>query len=118
LPPDDPGGGITGVVLPLFRGGVTVMPGSTFGGVIMPFCRESRSLGFPFAGAIRSGGVTGTVGLVGTTGWAFWASAGAAASIIAASENVRSIMGILIVMVRPLAMASGVRSSTVLSDRP
>ena len=38
LPPGDPGGGITGMAAVSFFGGATVIPGSTFGGVIVPFC--------------------------------------------------------------------------------
>jgi hypothetical protein len=75
------------------------MPGSTFGGVIVPFCCDSRSLRFPLGGAIFSGGgdaafggAIGTVGLVGGAGCGFCAKAGAAASIDAVNQSVRSMM--------------------------
>jgi hypothetical protein len=71
LPPGDPGGGITGVVPVLLGGGLTAIPGSTLGGVIVPFCCDSRSLRFPFAGAIFSGGGVGAFGgAIGTVGLA------------------------------------------------
>jgi hypothetical protein len=104
LPPGDPGGGITGVVAPLLRGGLTVNPGSTFGGVIVPFCCDSRLLKFPpagfgSAGAIFSGGgegalggAKGTVGLAGDVDCGFCASAGAPARSKAVNESVRSMM--------------------------
>ena len=75
-------------------GGLTVIPGSTFGGVIVPFCCDSRLLRFRSGGAIFSGGgvgdfggATGTVGLVGDVGCGFCASAGAAARISAVTEK-------------------------------
>jgi len=99
LPPGEPGGGITGVVAPLFFGGVTIIPGSTFGGVIVPFCGDIRLLRFPSGGAIFSGGGctafgggTGTVGLDGDAAGGFCANAGAAARIDAVKERIRSIM--------------------------
>jgi hypothetical protein len=71
----EPGGGITGVVVRLFRGGLTFIPGSTFGGVIVPLWCDSRSLMSPLGGTIFSGGgdaafggATGTVGLAGGAG--------------------------------------------------
>jgi hypothetical protein len=123
LPPGEPGGGITGIVaVPLFRGGLTVIPGSTFGGAMVPFCWDIRLLRFPPAafppapfplgGAIFSGGVdvafggaTGTVGLAGDVGWGFCARAGtttgAATRINAVNESVLSMERILLVMARP-----------------
>ena len=98
LPPGDPGGGMTGVLVPLWAGGLTVIPGSTFGGSIVPFCRDSRLLMSLAGGAIFSGGgeaalggATCTVGLTGGAGWGFCAIAGAAARIIAANESVCAI---------------------------
>ncbi len=41
LPPGDPGGGITGVVAAARPDGCTAIPGSTLGGVIVPFCRDN-----------------------------------------------------------------------------
>jgi hypothetical protein len=83
----------------VFPGGLTVIPGSTFGGVIVPFFWDSRSLMLPSGGAIFSGGVvvafggaTCTVGLAGDAGSGFCASAGAAARINAVSESVRSMV--------------------------
>jgi hypothetical protein len=103
LPPGDPGGGITGVVELSFRGGFTIIPGSTFGGVIVPFCCDNFPLMLPSAGAIFSGGgdaelggATGTVGFSGEVGCGFCASAGAAARINAVSISVRSMGGILV----------------------
>jgi hypothetical protein len=96
---------MTGVVVVLFRGGVTVMPGSTLGGVIAPFCCDIRSLSVAFGGAIFSGGAilsgggeaafggaTGTVGLTGDAGCGFCASAGEAARINAVSESARNMV--------------------------
>jgi hypothetical protein len=79
---------------------VTVIPGSTFGGVIVPFSRASRSLRFPFAaGAIRSGGgegafggAIGTVGLVGSVGCGFCAITGAVTRSNAVTESSRNMM--------------------------
>jgi hypothetical protein len=92
------GGRITGVVAPLFWGGLTVMPGSTLGGAIVPFCRDNRSLRFPPDGAIFSGGgdaafggATVTLGSAGEAGCGFCASAGVAARINPATESVRSM---------------------------
>ena len=83
---------------PLCAGGLTVIPGSTFGGVIVPFCRDSRSLKVPSGGAIFSGGgeaelggANGTVGFVGDVGCGFCAMAGAAARISAMIERARNI---------------------------
>ncbi len=81
---------MTGVVP--FPDGCTAIPGSTFGGAIVPFCCDKRSLIelLSSAGAIRSGGgdgafggATGTVGLVGEVGCGFCASAGPAAMVSA-----------------------------------
>jgi hypothetical protein len=67
------------------------MPGSTFGGAIVPFWRDNRSLNVPLpsGGAIFSGGgdgafggASGTVGLVGEVGCGFCASAGPAPTTI------------------------------------
>jgi hypothetical protein len=83
------------------------MLGSTFGGVIVPFCFDKRLLRSPLAGAIFSGGgegafggANGTVGLVGDVGCGFWAIAGAAIMINAEIESVRNMMGF------PLRLAS------------
>jgi hypothetical protein len=96
LPPGEPGGGITGVVVLPFLGGLTVMPGSTFGGLITPPCCDSRLLGFPSGGTIFSagaegtdGGATGIVGLAGDapgglTAGGVCATAGTAVTIITA----------------------------------
>lgn len=104
LPPGDPGGGITGVVVPALRGGLTVSPGSTFGGVIVPFCWDRWLLRFPFPvfpsdGAIFSGGgegalggAKGTVGLAGEVDCGFCARAGVAARSKAVNESDRSIV--------------------------
>ena len=53
---------MTGVVALPFAGGRTVIPGSTFGGAIVPFCCDNWLLKLPFAGAIFSGGVDPTLG--------------------------------------------------------
>lgn len=82
---------------------MTVIPGSTFGGVIEPFSRASRLLRFPFAaGAIRSGGGEGafggatcTVGLVGLVGCGFCAITGAVTrSSNAVTESGRNMMSV------------------------
>ena len=89
---------MTGVLVRLWAGGLTVIPGSTFGGSIVPFCRDSRLLMSPEGGAIFSGGgeaalggPTCTVGFAGGAGWGFCAIAGAAVRISAASESVSAI---------------------------
>ncbi len=89
---------MTGVVAPLCAGGLTVIPGSTFGGVIVPFCCDSRLLMFASGGAIFSGGgdgafggAIGTVGFVGDAGCGFCAIAGAAAKIITVKQRIRII---------------------------
>jgi hypothetical protein len=41
FPPGDPGGGITGVVAAPRPDGCTAIPGSTFGGAIVPLCRDN-----------------------------------------------------------------------------
>jgi hypothetical protein len=109
LPPGEPGGGITGMVLPVVFGGLTMMPGSTLEGAMAPFCWASRPLKFPFGGfpfgrfplggAICSGGgeallggAIGTVGLAGDVGCGFCASTGPAARINTVSRSVRGIM--------------------------
>jgi hypothetical protein len=104
LPPGDPGGGITGVVARPLGGGLTVNPGSTFGGLIVPFCCDNRLLKFPLGGlpsegAILSGGgegafggAMGTVGLAGDVGCGFCASAGVATRSKAVNESVRSMV--------------------------
>jgi hypothetical protein len=98
LPPGDPGGGITGIDAPARGGGLTVIPGSTFGGMIVPFSRASRWLKSPSAGAIRSGGgegafdgASGSVGLVGLVGCGFCAIAGAVMEITTMTESVRNM---------------------------
>jgi len=97
-PPGDPGGGITGVVAAPLWGGCTVMPGSTFGGVMTPLCWDKSSLKVPLrsAGAIRSGGTggalggaTGTVGFAGDVGDGACASAGPTARVSANSQAIR-----------------------------
>jgi hypothetical protein len=106
LPPGDPGGGITGVVALPFRGGVTVIPGSTFGGVIVPFCFDSVSLRLWSGGATFSGGVvwvfggaTGGTGLDRGAAGGVCADAGAATITGSVAINnpvklsARSIMG-------------------------
>jgi hypothetical protein len=101
FPPGDPGGGITGVVAAPRPDGCTVMPGSTLGGAIVPFCCDRRSLIVPAPGAIRSGGgvgafggAIGTVGLVGAAGCGFCASAGAAATVSASSNENRGMSSV------------------------
>ena len=98
FPPGDPGGGMTGIRPAVPPGGPTVMPGSTLGGVTVPFCLDSWSLRFPALpdGAIRSGGgdgefcgATGTVGFSGVAGCGFCACAEAAAKINAAHTIIR-----------------------------
>jgi hypothetical protein len=110
LPPGEPGGGITGVVP--FRGGVTVIPGSTLGGVMVPFCCDNRSLMRPSGGAILSGGVVGapgggTTGTVGFVEDADCASTDPAASRKVVSERVRSIGDIFRVVYFGIEFASG-----------
>jgi hypothetical protein len=85
----------------LCAGGLTVIPGSTFGGVIVPFCWDSRLLKVPSGGAIFSGGgeaelggASGTVGFVGEVGCGFCAIAGTAARIRAVIEKARNILGV------------------------
>jgi hypothetical protein len=100
FPPGDPGGGITGVVAAPRPEGCTVIPGSTFGGAMVPFCLDRRSLivSLPAGGAIRSGGgdgafggAIGTVGFVGEVGCGFCASAGVAAMVSAISKESRGM---------------------------
>ena len=74
----------------LLGGGLTVIPGSTLGGVIVPFCCDSRWLMFPeesggtiFSGGVvgaAGGGTAGTVGLFGPVADGFCASTGSLAS--------------------------------------
>jgi len=74
------------------------MPGSTFGGVIVPLCCDSRLLMSGVAGAIFSGGAGATVGgaactvgLAGDAGPEVCAIAGAAVKISAVSKSLRNI---------------------------
>jgi hypothetical protein len=91
---------MTGVVAAPSSGGRTVIPGSTFGGAIVPFCRDNWSLSVPLpsGGAIFSGGgdgafggATGTVGLAGEVACGFCASAGPAAMVNAMSSDSRGM---------------------------
>jgi hypothetical protein len=128
-PRGDPGGGITGVRAPAREGGVTVIPGSTFGGVIVPFSRARRSLKSPFAaGAIRSGGgegafggAIGTVGLVGSVGCGFCAITGVAARSNAVRESSRNMISVPVQFAscarRALRCPTLVAVSKRLSDR-
>lgn len=84
-----------------FRGGLTLIPGSTFGGVTVPFCWDKRLLKVAFGRSIFSGGgaeafggAIGTVGLVGDAGCGFCARAGHVAMIKTVNESVRSMMRI------------------------
>jgi hypothetical protein len=62
---------MTGIVPVPLLGGLTVIPGSTFGGVIVPFCCDNWLLRLPTGGAILSGGADGGVGgATGTVGLA------------------------------------------------
>ncbi len=83
------------MVDPVWAGGRTVMPGSTFGGVIVPFCWDSRLLMFGSAGAIFSGGAGATVGggacTVGLAGAAGCAITGAAIKLKAVSAKVAAV---------------------------
>src|SRR3984893_13590042 len=55
LSPGGPGGGMTGMSLAV-EGGFAAMPGSTSGGLSVPFDLESLSLIVPPCGSTRSGG--------------------------------------------------------------
>jgi len=98
FPPGDPGGGMTGMRPAAPVDGPTVIPGSTLGGVTVPFCLDKLSLRFPALpdGAIRSGGgdgefcgAIGTVGFSGDAGCGFCACAEAAAKITAEHKIIR-----------------------------
>ena len=94
FPPGEPGGGITGIISGPVCGGLTAIPGSTFGGVIMPlrldrFVLRSLSGGAIFSGGggAALGGGTGTVGFAGEDGNGFCAPAGTATSMIAVTAT-------------------------------
>jgi hypothetical protein len=96
---------MTGVVRPVFAGGLTLIPGSTFGGLIVPFRLDNRLLISRSAGAIFSGGgaaalggATGTVGLVGGAGWGFCAMVGAASRTSAVNESLCNMICALVLM--------------------
>ena len=119
LPPGDPGGGITGIDAPALGGGLMVIPGSTFGGMIV-FSRASRWPEPPSTGAIRSGGGEGALGGAswgseGFTGGGFCAIAGAVMQTNAMTESVLNMSErscICVVLNRRLAARSPTLAAT------
>ncbi len=90
---------MTGILPVVPCDGLTRIPGSTLGGVIVPFCSDNRSLRSPAEGAIFSagaegplGGATGTVGLACGVVGAFCASTGAEAKTRTSAVKIRLLM--------------------------